>query len=125
MGQLIESDYGFLKLSVDKHSYLSKTFFNLKTKSEIDYYFKIINSGKKMPTFGADELLPSMPLPSLEKTLNKYLESTKPFVNDNEYKATEKVVEEFKNGIGSTLQHLLEQKAKRERNWVNFLIRFF
>lgn len=124
MGQLIESDYGFLKLSVDKHNYLSKNFFNLKTKSEIDCYFNIINSVKEMPTFGADELLPSMPLPSLVMTLDKYLESTKPFVNESQYKKTEKIVEDFKNGIGSTLHHLLEQKAKQERNWVHLMLLF-
>ena len=76
----------------------------------------------KMSTFGADELLPSLPLPSLEATLDKYLESTRPFVNESEYKITEKVVEDFKNGIGRELHQLLELKAKRDRNWVKIFL---
>lgn len=71
-----------------------------------------------MPTFSIDELLPSLPVPNLEQTLEKYLSSVKPFVNEFEYKNTEEIVKKFQIGDGQVLQKLLLEKAKHERNWL-------
>ena len=71
-----------------------------------------------MPTFSVDDLLPSLPVPCLNKTCDKYLESVRPFVTDEELKTTIKVVEDFKKGVGKHLHSLLVEKAKHERNWV-------
>ncbi|XP_077978739.1 peroxisomal carnitine O-octanoyltransferase-like [Glandiceps talaboti] len=62
--------------------------------------------------------LPSLPVPPLLKTLDKYLESVKPFVTKEEYKHTEEVVSEFGNGIGKQLHAKLEERAKQQRNWL-------
>lgn len=69
-------------------------------------------------TFSNDELLPSLPLPSLESTLKKYLESIRPFVTHLEYLETEKKVLDFQNGLGKRLQFYLQNKQSKERNWV-------
>ena len=72
-----------------------------------------------MSTFMYDDQLPSLPVPSLEKTLSKYVESTKPFVaSTEEYLNTEKKVNQFKNGIGEKLDFHLREKARKERNWL-------
>ena len=74
----------------------------------------------KMRTFSTDNLLPSLPLPNLDDTLRVYLESVKPFLTKIELLRTEKCVESFKNGVGEKLHFFLIEKAKNERNWVNF-----
>jgi carnitine O-octanoyltransferase len=77
------------------------------------------------PTFSKEDLLPSLPLPPLKSTLNKYLESIRPFVNQIEYLNTEKKLSDFENGIGGKLDFLLRDRARKERNWVCFKIFVF
>uniref|UniRef100_A0AAA9SDI4 Peroxisomal carnitine O-octanoyltransferase n=1 Tax=Bos taurus TaxID=9913 RepID=A0AAA9SDI4_BOVIN len=69
-------------------------------------------------TFQYQDSLPSLPVPSLEESLKKYLESVKPFANEEEYKNTEAIVWKFQNGIGEKLQQKLLQRAKGRRNWL-------
>jgi hypothetical protein len=71
------------------------------------------------PTFSIEDSLPSLPLPSLNSTLNKYLDSVLPFVQEEENIFTQKIVEEFENGIGVKLQEVLSEKAKNDKNWVS------
>lgn len=69
-------------------------------------------------TFQYQDSLPSLPVPSLEESLNKYLESVKPFANEEEYKKTEEIVKKFQNGIGEKLHQKLLERAKEKRNWL-------
>uniref|UniRef100_A0A8C3YBG5 Peroxisomal carnitine O-octanoyltransferase n=1 Tax=Catagonus wagneri TaxID=51154 RepID=A0A8C3YBG5_9CETA len=69
-------------------------------------------------TFQYQDSLPSLPVPSLEESLKKYLESVKPFANEEEYKRTEAIVQKFQNGIGEKLQKKLLERAKEKRNWL-------
>ncbi len=134
MGHIIESDYGFLKSNDEKLNYLVKHFYNFKSISTYEKYYFKPNKTKKiknpinksdnssnisMPTFSVDDYLPSLPLPSLAKTLDKYLESVKPFLSQEEFNNTQKVVNEFAKRDGKTLHELLEQRAKNHRNWVD------
>lgn len=73
----------------------------------------------KSKTFENDEKLPSLPVPSLSHTLERYLDSVKPFASQNEYYKTERMVKEFQNGIGNELHSKLLKKAAKERNWVS------
>ncbi|KAF6085644.1 carnitine O-octanoyltransferase [Phyllostomus discolor] len=69
-------------------------------------------------TFQYQDSLPSLPVPSLEESLKKYLESVKPFANKEEYKKTEEIVQKFQNGIGEKLHQKLLERAKGKRNWL-------
>ncbi|XP_020033970.2 peroxisomal carnitine O-octanoyltransferase isoform X1 [Castor canadensis] len=69
-------------------------------------------------TFQYQDSLPSLPVPSLEESLKKYLESVKPFANDEEYKKTEEIVKKFQNGVGEKLHQKLLERAKGKRNWL-------
>uniref|UniRef100_A0A3Q2I3R7 Peroxisomal carnitine O-octanoyltransferase n=1 Tax=Equus caballus TaxID=9796 RepID=A0A3Q2I3R7_HORSE len=69
-------------------------------------------------TFQYQDSLPSLPVPSLEESLKRYLESVKPFANEEEYKKTEEIVRKFKNGIGGELHQKLLERAKGKRNWL-------
>ena len=46
------------------------------------------------------------------------LSPVKNHVSDEEYKATEKIVQQFLDGDGPILQKKLVEKAEVERNWV-------
>ncbi|XP_058534087.1 peroxisomal carnitine O-octanoyltransferase [Ochotona princeps] len=69
-------------------------------------------------TFQYQDSLPSLPVPSLEESLKKYLESVKPFADEEEYKKTEEIVRIFQNGIGAKLHQKLLERAKGKRNWL-------
>ncbi|KAM5236783.1 peroxisomal carnitine O-octanoyltransferase [Ctenodactylus gundi] len=69
-------------------------------------------------TFQYQDSLPSLPVPSLEETLKKYLESVKPFASEEEYKKTAEIVQKFQNGIGRKLHQRLLERAKGKRNWL-------
>uniref|UniRef100_A0A1B6D2K7 Choline/carnitine acyltransferase domain-containing protein n=2 Tax=Clastoptera arizonana TaxID=38151 RepID=A0A1B6D2K7_9HEMI len=79
----------------------------------------VIPEDESIRTFENDEKLPNLPLPKLSDTLQRYLESVKPFVNnDNEYEKTKKLVKYFENGIGQILHSKLVEKTKKEKNWL-------
>ncbi|XP_022371123.1 peroxisomal carnitine O-octanoyltransferase [Enhydra lutris kenyoni] len=69
-------------------------------------------------TFQYQDSLPSLPVPSLEESLKKYLEAVKPFANKEEYKKTEEIVQKFRDGIGRKLHQKLLERAKGKRNWL-------
>ncbi|XP_035688776.1 uncharacterized protein LOC118424334 [Branchiostoma floridae] len=70
------------------------------------------------PTWKYQDSLPPLPVPPLKNTLDKYLESVKPFVTAEEYKQTEAVVREFEEGVGQSLHQQLLERAKVKRNWM-------
>lgn len=63
--------------------------------------------------------LPSLPVPPLDKTLDKYLKSVEPFLNEQELNRTKEVVKKFGTGVGQKLQDLLVKKASNTDNWLS------
>lgn len=123
-----------IKLKILKFKIKNKNKTKMSRISETEKGFKLINRGagkrrtnrdeSMIPTFAMDDHLPRLTVPPLNKTLNKYLESLKPFLTDLEYLNTEKKVENFRNGVGKVLQFHLKAKAKCEKNWVYTFFRF-
>lgn len=64
--------------------------------------------------------LPKLHVPTLQQTLEKYLVSAKPFVNNDELAETQKKIKEFikEDSNGQKLQRLLEEKAEKSDNWL-------
>ncbi|XP_003743510.1 peroxisomal carnitine O-octanoyltransferase [Galendromus occidentalis] len=69
-------------------------------------------------TFENDESQAPLPVPSLQRTLNRYLDSVKPFVTENEFAKTEELGRRFENGVGRQLQEQLLKRANDHRNWL-------
>uniref|UniRef100_A0AAG5CSL1 Choline/carnitine acyltransferase domain-containing protein n=1 Tax=Anopheles atroparvus TaxID=41427 RepID=A0AAG5CSL1_ANOAO len=70
-------------------------------------------------TFCYDEDRPRLPLPKLDHTLKRYLESLKPFGSSEELENSKRIIETFRKGVGAKLQTILEEKAAKEKNWVD------
>ncbi|XP_069696475.1 peroxisomal carnitine O-octanoyltransferase [Periplaneta americana] len=85
---------------------------------ELSQRLFVLPEGDPTRTFANDELLPPLPVPSLRHTLDRYLDSVKPFLNENELRETTKCVAEFERGVGQRLHAKLLQRAQRERNWL-------
>ncbi|XP_069585558.1 peroxisomal carnitine O-octanoyltransferase [Ranitomeya imitator] len=69
-------------------------------------------------TFQYQDALPPLPVPLLEESLSKYCESVKPFLNEEEYKKTCRIVKDFGNGIGKELHQKLLERARTRKNWL-------
>lgn len=75
----------------------------------------------KLRTFDLDKTLPSLPVPSLEDTARRYLESVQPLLDPFEYDSTVEAVEELlaPGGEGRKLQAALEARGKQKDNWLS------
>ncbi|XP_069194964.1 carnitine O-acetyltransferase isoform X1 [Procambarus clarkii] len=66
-------------------------------------------------------ILPRLPVPPLEDTLNKYLRTVKPLVTNEEFQITEDIVKKFSapEGVGVQLQKKLLERARTTENWLS------
>ena len=76
---------------------------------------------KKGDMFECQSLLPSLPVPPLRQTLERYLHSVRPLTSKEEFQNTKETVEEFgKNGgRGEELQKKLLDRAEKTENWAS------
>lgn len=74
---------------------------------------------KTEKTFQYDKDLLTLPVPDLQSTAEKYLDSVKNHVSDEEYRNTEIIVKKFVETDGKRLQKKLKEKGKIERNWLH------
>ncbi|PIC17331.1 hypothetical protein B9Z55_023611 [Caenorhabditis nigoni] len=71
------------------------------------------------PTFSHQNSLPSLPLPGLKDTIEKYLKSLSPIVSKEELEHVTSLAREFENSEnGKKLQNFLELKSSTSRNWL-------
>lgn len=80
----------------------------------------ILSPEDSIRTFDFDGNLPALPVPSLEKTIHRYLKSVRPFAeNEDEYAKTKNIADEFLRGVGASLHNRLLQHASKHINWVS------
>ena len=73
------------------------------------------------PLFKHQANLPKLPVPTLEETCAKYLQTVRPLVSDAEYQTTVRAVQDFQKpgGFGHVLQKRLESRAaKTDKSWL-------
>ncbi len=75
--------------------------------------------GRNPSLYSCQSVLPTLPLPSLVDTLQKYLRSVRPLYNDAEFQHVEELAEEFKRTIGRKLQRYAWLKWMISTNYVN------
>ncbi|XP_073684802.1 choline O-acetyltransferase-like [Garra rufa] len=65
-------------------------------------------------------MLPKLPVPDLQHTLDAYLRSVKHLVSEMQFRKTKALVETFgkHGGVGERLQKLLLEKREQTENWV-------
>jgi len=76
-------------------------------------------SGFNPGLFSFQNCIPSLPVPSLEKTLVRHLDTVRPFMSDAEYDNIVALTEEFKNGVAPKLQRYLILKSLWSPNYVS------
>ncbi|UYV78943.1 CPT1A [Cordylochernes scorpioides] len=75
--------------------------------------------GRRPKLYSYQGSLPRLPLPPLNDTMTRYLQSVRPLLNDEQYDRMVKYSEEFKRGIGKKLQRYLWLKNWWATNYVS------
>ncbi|XP_021953980.1 carnitine O-palmitoyltransferase 1, liver isoform isoform X2 [Folsomia candida] len=80
---------------------------------------KILSGWNHPMLYSFQGSLPSLPLPSLDDTMTRYLRSVRPLRDDADYARLEKLAKEFNQGIGNKLQRYLVLKTWWATNYVS------
>ncbi|AWO96610.1 putative peroxisomal carnitine O-octanoyltransferase [Scophthalmus maximus] len=78
----------------------------------------ILSESLPEQTFQYQSSLPPLPVPSLQSSLSKYLDSVQPFASEKEFEATVDIVRKFQEGLGKELHQKLLHRAKTKKNWL-------
>lgn len=77
-----------------------------------------IDGHKKGITFANQDLLPKLPIPDLESTCRKYIESLGPLQSFREHEETKAAVHEFLKTDGPELQEKLKKYASSKTSYI-------
>lgn len=78
-----------------------------------------VMGGKNPQLYSYQSSLPRLPVPPLSKTVERYLLSVRPLLDDQEYEEMKKLSEDFKATIGPKLQWYLKLKSWWASNYVS------
>lgn len=81
-------------------------------------------STKKSLTFGNQQSLPKLPIPDLESTCRKYVESLAPLQTPSEHEDTKAAVEDFLKTDGPVLQEKLKNYASSKTSYIEQFCKF-
>ncbi|CRL04579.1 CLUMA_CG017648, isoform A [Clunio marinus] len=81
------------------------------TNSSADENYQFLQKSN-MPTYYFQKSLPRLPIPKIEKTLERYLAAQRPLLTDDEFKFTEDSCKKFVKSGGWELQAMLKEKDK-------------
>ncbi|KAG0648143.1 carnitine O-acetyltransferase [Hyphodiscus hymeniophilus] len=78
------------------------------------------NTPKHKPgiTFAAQDKLPKLPIPELERSMSRYLAALKPLQSPRDYAETQQAVDEFLRGEGPDLQEKLKRYATGKTSYI-------
>lgn len=76
-----------------------------------------------VPTFHFQASLPKLPIPKLEASLQRYIDSATPLVSEADLTQTKKVVQEFQDTVGPKLHQ--ELKAKDNAVYSSFISQYW
>lgn len=92
-------------LGIDKRNYSSKT------GSSSEYLHQSV-----VPSMHYQKSLPRLPVPKLEDSIRRYLAAQKPLLNDDQFRTTEKLAQEFQSGEGKQLHEELVEQDKNNKH---------
>lgn len=89
-----------------------------KAQHEIDESIKLSTSVPAGITFAHEDSLPKLPIPDLEATCKRYMESLAPLQSHREHEETKAAVEEFLKSDGPELQERLKNYASSKTSFI-------
>lgn len=82
-------------------------------------FVKVLATWNKPGLYSFQGSLPRLPLPSVQDTMQRYLRSVRPLLDDSNYNRMERLAKEFEQGISTKLQRYLFLKSWWSTNYVS------
>ncbi|KAL4617954.1 carnitine O-palmitoyltransferase 1, liver isoform-like [Arapaima gigas] len=108
-----------LKALLSYHGWIFESHGKNSFSTKLWLSFVKMFSGQRPLLYSFQASLPRLPVPRVEDTIRRYLESVRPLLDDEQYKHMEIVAEEFKKDPGPKLQKYLILKSWWSANYVS------
>nr|XP_035924092.1 carnitine O-palmitoyltransferase 1, brain isoform isoform X2 [Halichoerus grypus] len=118
-GALIFTLHVALRLLLSYHGWLLEPHGAMSSPTKTWLALVRIFSGRKTMLFSYQRSLPRQPVPSVQDTVRKYLESVRPILSDEDFDWTSVLAQEFLRLQASLLQWYLQLKSWWASNYVS------
>uniref|UniRef100_A0A3Q2QS61 carnitine O-palmitoyltransferase n=2 Tax=Cyprinodontoidei TaxID=8087 RepID=A0A3Q2QS61_FUNHE len=108
-----------LKLLLSYHHWMFEQHGRVSNTTKVWVSLMRLFSRKKPLLYSYQTSLPHLPVPAIQDTLSRYLESVRPLLTDSEFERMTKLADEFESTLGHRLQRYLKLKALWATNYVS------
>ncbi|KAI5623826.1 carnitine O-palmitoyltransferase 1, muscle isoform, partial [Silurus asotus] len=108
-----------LKLLLSYHGWIFEPHGKLSMSTKLWISLLKLFSGRRPLLYSFQGSLPRLPVPSIDDTIQRYLESVRPLLDDDRYKQMEIVANDFKKDQALKLQKYLKIKSWWANNYVS------
>ncbi|KAK3570590.1 hypothetical protein QTP86_023651 [Hemibagrus guttatus] len=108
-----------LKVLLSYHGWIFEPHGKMSMSTRLWISLLKMFSGRRPLLYSFQGSLPRLPVPSIDHTIHRYLESVRPLLDDDRYKQMEIVANEFKKDQAPKLQKYLQLKSWWANNYVS------
>ncbi|NXL87372.1 CPT1A palmitoyltransferase, partial [Alectura lathami] len=108
-----------LKMLLSYHGWMFAEYGKFSASNRLWLTLVKLFSGRKPMLYSFQTSLPRLPVPAVKDTVNRYLESVRPLMNDEEFKRMEGLAKDFAFNLGPRLQWYLKLKSWWATNYVS------
>ncbi|KAM4629052.1 carnitine O-palmitoyltransferase 2, mitochondrial [Polymixia lowei] len=90
---------------------VTKLNYSSRNGSSADYLHRSV-----VPSMHYQKSLPRLPVPKLEDTITRYLAAQRPLLDDDQFRTTEKLAQDFQSGVGKQLHEELVAQDKNNKH---------
>ncbi|GAB0190119.1 carnitine O-palmitoyltransferase 1, liver [Grus japonensis] len=108
-----------LKMLLSYHGWMFAEHGKLSAGTKCWMALVKLFSGRKPMLYSFQTSLPRLPVPAVKDTVNRYLESVRPLMDDEEFRRMEGLAKDFAFNLGPRLQWYLKLKSWWATNYVS------
>ncbi|XP_074980723.1 carnitine O-palmitoyltransferase 1, muscle isoform isoform X3 [Caretta caretta] len=108
-----------LKLLLSYHGWMFEPHGKMSRSTRVWVALVKVMSGRKPMLYSFQTSLPKLPVPSVEATIHRYLESVRPLLEDEKYRKMEALAQAFQQHTAPRLQKFLVLKSWWAPNYVS------
>lgn len=108
-----------LKLLLSYHQWMFEKHGRISNTTKVWVPLVRLLSSRKPLLYSYQSSLPHLPVPAIQDTVSRYLESVRPLLTDPEFKRMTDLANEFESNLGNRLQRYLKLKALWATNYVS------
>ncbi|RLW10557.1 hypothetical protein DV515_00002382, partial [Chloebia gouldiae] len=108
-----------LKMLLSYHGWMFSEYGKVTAGTKFWMTLVKLFSGRKPMLYSFQTSLPRLPVPAVKDTVNRYLESVRPLMDDEKFKRMQGLAQDFAFNLGPRLQWYLKLKSWWATNYVS------